>query len=97
MRSLPSVAASCSGSRTICSTAAPRRSNLFATCRICSPAKPRAVRGVGRALINGVYEQAKAAGCRRVYWQTHETNHTAMQLYDKLAERSGFVVYRKLF
>jgi len=54
-------------------------------------------KGVGRVLINGVYERAKAAGCRRVYWQTHETNHTAMQLYDKLAERSGFVVYRKLF
>jgi hypothetical protein len=48
-------------------------------------------------LINGVYEQASRAGCPRVYWQTHETNHTAMQLYDKVAERSGFVVYRKLF
>ena len=54
-------------------------------------------KGVGRALINGVYEQAKLAGSSRVYWQTHETNHTAMQLYDKVAERSGFVVYRKLF
>jgi GNAT superfamily N-acetyltransferase len=52
--------------------------------------------GIGRALIDGVYEQAKLAGCSRVYWQTHETNHTAMQLYDKVAERSGFVVYRKL-
>jgi GNAT superfamily N-acetyltransferase len=54
-------------------------------------------KGVGRALINEVYEQAKAAGSPRVYWQTHETNVTAMQLYDKLAERSGFLVYRKLF
>jgi GNAT superfamily N-acetyltransferase len=54
-------------------------------------------KGVGRALINAVYEQAKLAGSNRVYWQTHETNHTAMQLYDKLAERSGFLVYRKLF
>ncbi|MFO1107542.1 MAG: GNAT family N-acetyltransferase [Bradyrhizobium sp.] len=53
-------------------------------------------RGVGRALINGVYERAQLAGSPRVYWQTHETNHTAMQLYDKIAERSGFVVYRKL-
>jgi hypothetical protein len=26
-----------------------------------------------------------------------ETNTTAMRLYDKVAERSGFVVYRKLF
>jgi GNAT superfamily N-acetyltransferase len=54
-------------------------------------------KGVGRALINAVYEQAKLAGSNRVYWQTHETNHTAMQLYDKVAERSGFLVYRKLF
>ena len=54
-------------------------------------------KGVGRALINGVYEQARRAGSRRVYWQTHETNHTAQQLYDKVAERSGFAVYRQLF
>jgi GNAT superfamily N-acetyltransferase len=53
-------------------------------------------KGVGRALINAVYARARLAGSPRVYWQTHETNHTAMQLYDKLAERSGFVVYRKL-
>jgi len=52
--------------------------------------------GIGRALIEGVYERAKVAGCPRVYWQTHETNQTAMKLYDKVAERSGFVVYRKL-
>lgn len=53
-------------------------------------------KGVGRALINGVYEQAGRAGSPRVYWQTHDTNHTAMLLYDKVAERSGFVVYRKM-
>jgi GNAT superfamily N-acetyltransferase len=54
-------------------------------------------KGVGRALINEVYAQARIAGSPRVYWQTHETNVTAMQLYDKVAERSGFLVYRKLF
>jgi len=53
-------------------------------------------KGVGRALINRIYEQARLAGSPRVYWQTHETNLTAMRLYDKIAERSGFVVYRKL-
>ena len=52
-------------------------------------------RGIGRALIESVYERAKEAGAQRVYWQTHETNLTAMKLYDKVAERSGFVVYRK--
>ncbi|TGS71602.1 GNAT family N-acetyltransferase [Mesorhizobium sp. M3A.F.Ca.ET.174.01.1.1] len=53
--------------------------------------------GVGRALIESVYERARAAGANRVYWQTHETNQTAMQLYDRIGERSGFIVYRKLF
>ena len=52
-------------------------------------------RGVGRALIESVYERAAEGGARRVYWQTHETNATAMKLYDRIAERSGFVVYRK--
>jgi GNAT superfamily N-acetyltransferase len=52
--------------------------------------------GVGRALIAEVYEQAKLAGSSRVYWQTHESNQTAMLLYDRIAERSGFLVYRKI-
>jgi GNAT superfamily N-acetyltransferase len=51
--------------------------------------------GVGRQLINAVYEQAKLAGVARVYWQTHESNSSAMKLYDQLADRSGFIVYRK--
>lgn len=51
--------------------------------------------GVGRALIESVYDRARSAGSLRVYWQTHETNVTAMALYDKVAERSGFLVYRK--
>ena len=51
--------------------------------------------GVGRALIEGVYARARAADASRVYWQTHETNTTAMLLYDSIAERSGFLVYRK--
>ncbi len=52
--------------------------------------------GVGRKLLQAVYDRALAAGAPRVYWQTHETNSTAIQLYDKVAERSGFIVYRKL-
>jgi GNAT superfamily N-acetyltransferase len=52
-------------------------------------------RGVGKALIEAVYDQARAAGCDRVYWQTHETNATAMRLYDQVAEKTGFVVYAK--
>jgi GNAT superfamily N-acetyltransferase len=53
-------------------------------------------KGVGRALIEETYRRAREAGCARVYWHTHESNRTAMMLYDKVAEKSGFVVYRKL-
>jgi GNAT superfamily N-acetyltransferase len=53
-------------------------------------------KGVGRALIEAVYAAARAQGLPRVYWQTHETNETAMTLYDRVAEKSGFLVYRKL-
>jgi GNAT superfamily N-acetyltransferase len=51
--------------------------------------------GVGRALIEAVYECARDAGAPRVYWQTHETNLVAQRLYEQVAERSGFIVYRK--
>jgi GNAT superfamily N-acetyltransferase len=54
-------------------------------------------RGAGRALIEAVYERAKADGASRVYWLTHETNTAAQALYDKVAARSGFIQYRKLF
>jgi GNAT superfamily N-acetyltransferase len=53
--------------------------------------------GVARALIEAVYEKAKAHGAGRVYWLTHETNTTAQALYDKVAARSGFIQYRHLF
>lgn len=52
--------------------------------------------GVARALIEAVCRHAKAAGSPRVYWQTHESNATAMKLYDKVAEKPGFLVYRKM-
>ena len=52
-------------------------------------------KGVGRALIETVYDRARRSGAGRVYWHTHETNAVAMQLYNKVAENSGFVVYRK--
>jgi GNAT superfamily N-acetyltransferase len=50
--------------------------------------------GVGRALIEAVYAAARDAGSTRVYWQTHETNLTAQKLYDAIADKSGFIVYR---
>jgi GNAT superfamily N-acetyltransferase len=52
-------------------------------------------RGIATALITAVYDRARSAGSPRVYWQTHETNARARRLYDSVAERSGFIVYRK--
>lgn len=52
--------------------------------------------GIGRGLIGHVYEAARLAACSRVYWLTHETNSDAMILYDRVAERSGFIQYRKI-
>ena len=50
-------------------------------------------RGVGRALIEGVYARAGDAGARRVYWQTRATNTAGRLLYDKVASHLGFIVY----
>ena len=52
-------------------------------------------KGVGRALIEAVYQRARTAGATRVYWHTHETNATARLLYDRVAEYAGFIMYRK--
>ena len=49
--------------------------------------------GVGRLLIHGVYQAASAAGIKRVYWQTHQTNAAGRLLYDKVARHAGFIVY----
>ena len=53
-------------------------------------------RGAGRALIEAVYGRAEEAGASRVYWLTQEGNTTARALYDKVADRPGFIQYRKV-
>jgi len=50
-------------------------------------------RGIGRALIEGVYAKALEAGSKRVYWQTQTSNTAGRALYDKVAKHSGFIVY----
>ena len=50
--------------------------------------------GVGRALIEHVYDAAATAGLSRVYWQTHEAN-PARKLYDQVATLSPFRRYVK--
>jgi GNAT superfamily N-acetyltransferase len=58
-------------------------------------ATPARGAGIGRKLIEHVYEAAAREGCARVHWLTHETNIAAMGLYDRVAERSGFIQYRR--
>jgi len=49
--------------------------------------------GIGRKLIERVYEVAKNNACSRVYWQTQVSNSDGRALYDKLAQHLGFIVY----
>lgn len=53
-------------------------------------------KGVATALVDAVYDAAEKAGASRVYWLTHETNATAIKLYEKIADRSGFIQFRKI-
>jgi len=50
-------------------------------------------RGIGRRLIQSVYQAAQSHGARRVYWQTQASNATARALYDQMAAHAGFIVY----
>jgi GNAT superfamily N-acetyltransferase len=52
--------------------------------------------GLGRALIEAVYQKAEAAGASRVYWLTQSSNAQARVLYDKVADNLGFIQYRKV-
>jgi GNAT superfamily N-acetyltransferase len=52
--------------------------------------------GAGTALIEAVCDEARAAGASRVYWLTHESNAVARSLYDTIADRPGFIQYRRI-
>lgn len=52
-------------------------------------------RGVGRALIEAVYQRADADRCPSVYWMTQEFNETARKLYDRIATLTPFVKYSR--
>lgn len=54
-------------------------------------------KGVGRGLIEAVYAKAQAKNATRVYWMTQNSNRTAQLLYDRLAEKTDFIQYRKNF
>ena len=52
-------------------------------------------RGTGAALIEAVADLARANGAGRLYWLTQESNAAARRLYDRIAQNSGFIQYRK--
>jgi GNAT superfamily N-acetyltransferase len=51
-------------------------------------------KGIGRALMNKVFELANEKNSKRVYWTTQEFNTTARVLYDSITPVSEFVQYR---
>lgn len=50
-------------------------------------------RGVARALIDAVADQARSAGATRYYWLTQDSNATARALYERVARFNGFLRY----
>ncbi len=51
-------------------------------------------KGVGRALMEKVFDLAKEKKSKRVYWTTQEFNETARVLYDSITPVSEYVQYR---
>ncbi|CAL9732334.1 histone acetyltransferase Hpa2p [Monosporozyma unispora] len=53
------------------------------------------VKGVGRSLIEFVYEEADKMGTPHVYWTTDHFNHRAQMLYTKVSNLTTKVIYRR--
>ena len=51
-------------------------------------------KGLGRKLIEHLYQLAEQNGYSRVYWFTDESNKQAQKLYDKLAKQTEQLVYK---
>jgi GNAT superfamily N-acetyltransferase len=52
-------------------------------------------KGIGRALIEGVYQKADEHGCCQVYWLTQDFNEAGRRLYDKVAKLTPFIKYQR--
>lgn len=52
-------------------------------------------KGVGRALIQHVYDAADADGAPTVYWLTQDFNATARRLYDRIGQATPFMKYQR--
>lgn len=51
--------------------------------------------GVGRTLIEAVYDAADANGTPSVYWMTQDFNAEARKLYDRIATLTPFIKYQR--
>ncbi|AXS40835.1 GNAT family N-acetyltransferase [Breoghania sp. L-A4] len=51
--------------------------------------------GIGRKLIEAVYDAADEAGAGAVYWTTQHFNATARQLYDRIGKLTPFIKYAR--
>ncbi|WP_227267913.1 GNAT family N-acetyltransferase [Roseobacter weihaiensis] len=52
-------------------------------------------KGIGRALIEAVYNAADTAGAPTVYWLTQDFNATARRLYDRIGVTTPFIKYTR--
>lgn len=52
-------------------------------------------KGIGRALIEGVYKVADENGTPSVYWLTQDHNHIARSLYDRIGTLTPFIKYNR--
>ena len=50
-------------------------------------------KGIGRLLIEAVYEEAKKRDCDQVYWLTQDFNTDGRRLYDKVSSLTPFIKY----
>jgi len=51
--------------------------------------------GIGRALIQSVYDVADKNGTPSVYWLTQDFNANARLLYDRIATQTPFIKYQR--
>jgi len=51
--------------------------------------------GVGRKLIEAVYDAGRERGCDQVYWMTQDFNKAGRALYDNVANLTPFIKYMK--
>lgn len=49
--------------------------------------------GVARRLIEALAEEGRRAGWFRIYWMTHDDNHAARAVYDRITGVTKFVRY----